>query len=141
MDDFNFSAEPIKVPVTIDGKKYVLREASEDAYTAYRNVTVKSVRYNEGGGAYHDGGQEADTLLLQRSLFEVAENNGTELPTKLDFVRGLPRRITKPLYTKLREISGLADEEETVEFLTNRIERDTKKLDKLKKGESQAKND
>ncbi len=145
--DFNFSAEPVKIPVTINGNPYVLREASEDAYTAYRNVSAKSIKHNEDGGAYFDGGQEADTLLLQRCLFEVLKNSSgdVEQPVKLDFVRGLPRRITKTLYLKLREMSGLDEESETVETLTKRIEKDTKRLARLKsaeaKGETPAKND
>lgn len=134
MDEFNFSAEPVSFPVTISDKKYILKEASEDAFTAYRNVSQKAMKLMDGH-LVSDGGQEADTVLVQRCLFEILDT-GVHVPTKLDFVRGLPRRITKPLYSKIRQMSGFDEDEETVEFLTKRIEQDTKKLDILKKNEA-----
>ena len=140
----NVSLEPTKIPFSLGGRSFILREASEDAYTAYRNVVSKALHFKEGGGAYQDGGNEADTVLIQRCTFEVITNGqgGTsEVPVKVDFIRGLPRRITGPLYKKIREISGMDEDIETVEFLTKRIEADTKKLATLNKGESDAKNE
>lgn len=139
--DFNFSNEPVKFgPFLIGSTSYILREASEDAYTAYRNVSMKSMKLLEGNTTVSEGGQEADGVLIQRCLFQLLNNN--EVPVKHDFVRGLPRRVTRKLYDKIREISAMDVDEETTEFLTKRIERDTKKLDALKRGEdSSVKND
>lgn len=134
MDSFNFSAEPIKIPVKINSEDYVLTEASEDAFTAYRNVSQKAMKLIDGH-LVSDGGQEADTVLVQRCLFKIIEGKPS-LPVELAFIRGLPRRITKPLYNKIREISGFDEDEETAAFLTKRIEQDTKKLAILKNNEA-----
>lgn len=133
--DFNFSAEPVSIPVTINSKQYILKECSEDAFTAYRNVSQKAMTLVDGK-LVSEGGAEADTLLLQRCLFEVVGEDKPNPPVKLEFIRGLPRRITKPLYNKLRQMSGFDEDEETVDFLTKRIEHDTKKLKALKANEA-----
>ncbi len=140
--DFNFSLEPLTYgPFQLGKDMYLLREASEDAYTSYRNISTKSLKLLDNGSTVSEGGQEADTILVQKSLFLILPG-GAEVPAKLDFVRGLPRRITSHLYKKVREMSGMNEDEETVEFLTKRIERDTKKLKGLKEGkETEAKNE
>lgn len=140
-EDFNFSVEPVSFgPFAIGSKQYVLKEATEDAYTAYRNVSMRAMRLVDGNTTVSEGGSEADTLLVQRCLFEIM-GEGKEVPVKLDFVRGLSRKTTSKLYAKVRAISGMDEDEETKEFLEKRVKRDTEKLAKLAKDETPVKND
>lgn len=144
-NEFNFigdSAEPREYgPFGIGkDKTYVLTEPSEDAYTAYRNISMRAMKLVEGDTTVSDGGQEADTTLVQKCLFEILPS-GARVPTKLDFVRALPRRITFRLYKKVRELGDMDSEQETEEFLTKRIAADQKKLTRLQGKETPAKNE
>lgn len=152
-DDFNMSAEPIKFgPFTITlppnkggEKKCILCEATEAAHNAYKAVTVRAMRVSADVDgterrASLEGGQEADATLVARCLF-VVKDDGSEHPVTLDFVLGLPRRITLRLYKKIRDISGMDEDEETVEFLTHRITSDQKKLERLKRDGEPGKSD
>lgn len=133
--DFNFSDEPITFgPFPIGKRTFVLKECSEATFTAYANSIKKALRRSTEDTKilYQDGGQEADTLLLQRCLFEVVGEK--QIPTPLAYIEDLPRRISSKLYAKIREISGMDDEQETIEFLTSRIESDKKKLADLNEG-------
>lgn len=134
-NDFNFSDEPIVFgPFSIGKRSFVLKECSEAAYTAYRNSINRSVRRSNEDTklVYQDGGQEADTLLIQRCLYEVVGEK--QVPVTLVFVEELPRKISSKLYDKIREISGMDDEEETIALLEKRIESDKKKLADLNEG-------
>lgn len=134
----NFSTEPIKWYFAIDGISYVVKEASEDAYTSYRNATMqhlKVIESKEGNQGSFTGGAEADTILVTKCLFKVEKNGEAEreVPVPIHFVKGLKRSITSRLYQWIRKNSGMDEEQETVEFLTKRIQDDTKKLERLKK--------
>lgn len=139
VSDLNFSDEPIVFgPFSIGKRSFVLKECSESAYTAYRNSINKSVRRSNEDTKliYQDGGQEADTLLIQRCLYEIIGEK--QHPVTLTFVEELTRRISSKLYDKIREISGMDDETETLEFLEKRIESDKKKLADLNEGKDTA---
>lgn len=139
LESFNVSAEPITFgPFTITFPpekggpvQLVLHEASEAAHNAYKAVTVKAMRVSarensDERKASFDGGQEADAVLVSKCLFKVV--GGSLQPVDLNFVLGIPRRITKRLYAKVRQMSAMDEDEETIEFLTSRVESDRRKI-------------
>lgn len=145
---FNFSLEPQSFgPFSITDKtgkasSFLLREASEAGHIAYRDATMRGmmIRKEEGATAEASvtGGADADAILVARSLFRLtpgASDDAPQIenPVTLEFVKGLPRRITARLYSKVRELSGMDEDQETVEFLSKRIKSDHAKLSKLQK--------
>lgn len=131
---FDFSLEPKYTKFTIGETAYILREASEDAHTSYKNFTMRSMRFTgvEGGEkkAQLMGGAEADTQLLSKCLFRLKRmgEQQVEEPVPFEEISLLPRRITKRLYNWVRANSAMDEEEETVEFLQKRIKSDQQKL-------------
>lgn len=103
--NFDFSSlKPLEVPVTLpaavgNGRKdgYVLVEASEDAYRAFRTCQASGASYREDKSvSIGTGVGDSDSILLQGCLFEVQES-GSRGKLSLGFIRGLGRRITEPL--------------------------------------------
>lgn len=157
--EMNMSAEPqsfgpftITLPPKQGGpRQFLLTEASEKAHTTYRNVTRRAMRMSmsektEERRAQIEGGEEADATLVAACLFEVMVNpsnprdfsfksvdpaSGQPNSMSVGFVMGLPRRITKRLYDKVRVLSAMDEDEETVDFLRKRIESDQKKVARL----------
>lgn len=79
MEELVFDAEPKQVPVTVKGKKYVLRQANGTAGNAYRNAMMRSMRMGADGMAEGlDGVADAETVLLSRCLY--AANPDGSLP-------------------------------------------------------------
>lgn len=141
-DTFNFSAQPqVFGPFAIGSDQYVLREASEDAHIAYRDVSMRAMSLSGDSSSQKariEGGAEADAVLVSKCLFKLdptvlLNDKPTERPVTVQFVRTLPRRIVSKLYNKVRELSGMDEDEETEQFLTARIESDRKKLAALRK--------
>lgn len=152
-DSFNMSAEAkVFGPFTISGvpggdKRLVMVEASEAAHIAYRDASTNGmvIRGNEKSDereATVKGANVADAILVAACLVEV-NTDGTPVSVdpntkhpktvSVDWVKGLPRRITSRLYAKVRMMSGMDEDQETEEFLTKRIETDTRKLARLRK--------
>lgn len=142
-EDFNFSVEPRQFgPFSIGNDQFILKEASEAAHIAYKDATTKGIRVSgkdiESMSASVDGTSQADAILVQKCLFKVKQTNNPELPVQylpsdLNYVLGLPRRITKRLYAKVRDLSGMDAEQETADFLRSRIAKDQERLAKLER--------
>lgn len=113
----------IEVPVTIAGKKYVLREASEATAAAYRNASIAGAKMEDGRVSElprNLGGLQS--LLVSQCLFPYvvvdSEVGSTisSIPVARSLINGWPSRIVKPLFEKAKEISEL-DEDESLEAL------------------------
>ncbi len=130
-EDFNFSLEPKQFgPFSIGEKQFILREATEAAHVAYKNEGMKGVKVTgktiDSMSAAIEGTNMADTILVQKCLFEIVKSNNPEIPVRynqvdLGYVLNLPRRITQRLYAKVRHLSGM-DAEETPEAIKKQIE-------------------
>ena len=111
---------PISIPVTLGAKSYVLKEATGDASTRYKNALMSSTKMGKDGKPSHvEGLANVEPLLVSLCLFESYEVRGGELkerPVTESFIRGLPGKIQKKLFEKVKEISGLS-EEDTLETL------------------------
>lgn len=114
-DELDFSDHrPVCLPVTLPPEKeggpvrrYVLREASEEATIAYNNVFTSAARMDGAKVVGMGGISEADAVLLSHCLFRV-EPDGKEYRVLLSQVKALPHRITGKLAAKAKEVSGLA---------------------------------
>lgn len=113
MDELNFDLAVKEVAATIGGKKYTLREASEDAAIKYKNALARSVRVADGKVVGSDGVGDAQALLVSLCLFEtIADDAGRpagERNVPLVTVRGWPARVVRPLFHRAEQISGLED--------------------------------
>ncbi len=125
--------EPIKIPVFIGTKEYVLREASADAAVKYRNAGTKAARMQDGKLVGLDGVADVVLLLVCGCLFEVKEigGNRVEGPVSPVWLRTLPYRIVKPLFDRAKAISKGLEDEDTVETLDAQIKDLTERRDKL----------
>ncbi len=136
--EMNFDLTPITVPVTIGGKKYVLKEASGDAAVKYRNCLLKATKLGpEGKPSSIDGMADAEPLLVSLCLFQIATSVNklgdavtAELPVPIHVVRGWKNQVQKGLFARIKEISDL-DENETKEILEKRLAETQRKLDAL----------
>ncbi len=123
-----------------DKESYILREASEAAHIAYRDITARSMRMGETDKGEKNvsvlGGSDADSVLLAYCLFRrLTSSQGaiSDTPVPLEFVKALPRRVTSKLIEQLRTLSGMDEDQESDEFLSKRIAADTVKLETLRK--------
>lgn len=130
------SLTPIEIPVTIAGKKYKLREASESAATDYRNAQLMAMRVNENaeGNRTATVGKliETESILVSQCLFEINDSDSKtiEKMVPLAEVRKWPHRIVNTLFKKAEEISGL-EKKETKEDLIKRKKDIENKINKL----------
>lgn len=130
---------PVEVPVKIGGQDYVLREASGDAATRYRNARANCTKFSGGEFAGVDGPiADAQPKLVSDCLFKiVVMPDGKTVFSKVEekTVRAWPDRIQKALIERVLKISpsleGTGDE--TIENLEA-------KLAKLKETRDSSKN-
>jgi hypothetical protein len=137
--------DPIKVPVRIDGKPYVIREASEAVAVRYKDLCMAAARMNDGKVSGVVGLAESEPVLVQGCLFELLPLRGdpsdlVERPVSMAFVRALPHKVVKPLFERAQKISDL-EERDTVETLRKKIKRDTERLNKLLESRAEAEED
>lgn len=122
----NYDLTLVEIPVTIGPDKYILREASGKAACIYRNAMFGHTTLGpEGNPVSFRGMADIEPLLVSLCLFK-AEGN---IPMTIDKVREWPSRILTDLYNKAKEISNLAEDEDTDESLA----KEQKALDKRKK--------
>lgn len=114
-NEFDFSnLKPQEVDVRLpNGKDYVLKEATEDAFREFRTIQSKGASLSGDGKdktiSVGSGIGDADSVLLKGCLFERLPD-GKLGPVALGFVRALPRSVTVKLVLKV--LSWLNDEDE-----------------------------
>lgn len=132
-EEFDYDITPQEIPVTVGGKKYVLREATGDAACRYRNALLKSTKLGpEGKPSHIDGMADVEPLLVSLCLYEKTD---PERLVALHLVRSWPSRIQKALFAKVKEISEL-DERDTAETLEKQLAETQRKLAELKNGDA-----
>ncbi len=112
----------IEVPVKIQGKKYVLREASGDAACKWRNMLLKSTKLGpDGRPTSIDGMADSDPYLVSLCLFEVTDKGDKAVP--LHTIRAWPNRVQKDLCERAKAISCLEEQQDTKEALVEKMDR------------------
>jgi hypothetical protein len=139
----------VEVKVRRGGKTYVLREADGEAARQYRNAAIRAARMTDGEVTGIDGAADVEPLLVSLCLY-YANDAGTitlapnGLPDKrtlvpLGVIKSWTAAQQKSLFDRAVEISGLRDEQETVESLEKQIGKLQKQLTKLRaKGKDSA---
>lgn len=135
-EELNFNdLKLIEVPVTIEGKKYTLRETDGEASVTYDNALLDSgVLGPDGKTTRYLGLANRQPLLVSLCLFD---ESGERVPEAV--VRSWPGRVQKRLFAKAREISRLDDEDnldaliKQRDLLNDQIERMQETGDPVKK--------
>lgn len=130
-DNFNFDdLEPISFPVRYRGEEYVAREATEGAAKKWRNATIRGTRM-EGGKVISMGDiADSEPLLVSLCLFKVTDKG--EVPVPFNTICGWPARVVRPIHDKIKDISGL-NEDDTEESLVKRIAEMEQKLQEIRR--------
>jgi len=107
------SLEPIRVPVKLAGKHYVLREATGHVAAQYKNKLMASTELGPDSKPVKVRNlADLDPWIVANCLRD--EN---DLPVKEQTVRSWPSHIVEALATRAKRISGIdtsdEDEEET----------------------------
>lgn len=131
--------DPKSVPVTIGGRKYLLKEATADAAVRYRNAAARAARMTDGKVTGVDGIAEAEPLLVANCLFELRGDGGTGPLVSVTTIKGWAVRVQKQLFDRIKEMSdGLVDTP-TAEVLEREIAERQRQLADLRKGASDPK--
>ncbi len=133
-ESLNYDLTLVEIDVTIGSVKYILREASGKAACIYRNAMFGHTTLGpEGNPVSFRGIADIEPLLVSLCLFKAEGNT----PVTIEVVREWPSRILTSLYDKAKEISNLAEDEDTEESLV----KEQKSLEKRQKAlkESQSK--
>lgn len=138
---------PLAEPIVMGNKKYVLREASEGAVCKWRNVQIRSAKFDEKGKLSSPGDvADSEPTLVSECVFEtINPDNSVVIVTfpdgsqhspgqKVSFnkVCNWPSRIVRPLFERIKQISGL-NEVETEETLNEKIGKLQEELEEIVK--------
>lgn len=135
------SLEPIEIKVSIAGKDYLLREASEQAARVYRNASIAGARLQDGSLSEMPGDMAGvQSLLLSYCLFHVNDRGIATKAVDRKVILGWLSRVVKPLFEKAKEISELGEEEDTPESLNKQKQDIEDRIAKLQEEDS-AKNE
>lgn len=131
--ELNFEdLEPRQEEVPIDGKKYLLKEASGDAACKWRNALLKATKLSpDGKVATMDGMADTEPLLVSMCLFEMGDNGGLKV-VSLNKVRNWPHRVQRALFERAKEISELHEAGDSIEALEKQVEVLQERISKLK---------
>lgn len=101
------STDPITIPVTINGEKYELREASGAAATEYTNGVVACTTLGSDGKPISVRGiASLQPVLVSRCLFKIGQD-GSRTPVPPNVIEAWPQRVRKGLFERLEKISDL----------------------------------
>lgn len=129
---------PHEEPVSIGGKSYTLREASEGAAAVFNNASMRGSKVVDGQLQINaEGTGDLPALLVSLCLFEKYDHGGQtkERPVPITTVKTWRHDIVKQLFDRAKEISRLGGEE-TEESLLKTIADAEKKLAKLRAARS-----
>ncbi len=126
---------PIAVDVTgPGGKKYILKEATQQVAKDYQNVQMRATRFGPNGRPIGtEGSADAVAVLVAGCLFEVYESGGNtkERPVLLSTINSWKPSFVRKLFERARKISGLNDEMDEASLVTQ-IELLQEQLDQVR---------
>lgn len=99
--------------INVGDREYLLREASSEAACKYRNFLLGNVQLGPTGKPEKLGTvADAEPLLVSLCLFEIVKRDPMSLKRiPLATVKAWPNRAVKNLFTRVQEMSDLAEEE------------------------------
>lgn len=140
--------ELLEVLVKIGANRYILQEANGDVVVQHRNAILAYTKYNSDGGINSlSGVASAEPLLISKCLYRTVpvDKDKPDGPVVkgnlagLEFVNNLRHRTMKSLFNRLKEISGMNDDE-SLESLEKQREEIDRKIADIKKSQEQTKN-
>lgn len=97
--------------VTIQGKPYLLREASGGGAARWRGAVIKAARFGSDGKVERlDGAADAEIILVNECL---VDSSGRRTPVQI--LQGWPARVVKALFEEAKRISELDEPEASLE--------------------------
>lgn len=105
--DFD-SLAPYKEEIKLDGKIYILSEASADIGTRYRDGLASKIRMKDGKPSGIDGFADLEFPLVSGCL----TLDGVSV--QVDQLRKWPYRVIKTIADRIKEVSGLDEGKEPV---------------------------
>lgn len=106
---------PLKIPVRIGPKHYVLNQAMAGDVILYRNFIVRTTRVSATDRtASSQGYADSEPYLLSLCMREV-EPGGREVPVSIHTIKRWPNDILNKLFQTCQEISDMLDEEDESE--------------------------
>ena len=119
------SLKPVEVSVTLEGVKWILREATADVAVQYRNASFRSFRMEDGKLVRMDGLADIEPLVVSLCLCRCDGDGKVRLDGKGNVVtvlesdiRGWKVEVMKTLFDRIKAISpGLEEKlpQETME--------------------------
>lgn len=105
IDELNFDdLTPIELPVSVAGKRYVLREATEAAACQWRNAMMQATELGSDGKPTRVRNlADTEPLLVSLCLFTAEEGK----PVPVATIKGWPARVVKRLFEKVKDVSDL----------------------------------
>ena len=125
--EFNF--ETTEVPVKVNGKSYILREADAGQVASFRNKATSGAVMENGKVVGMKGVGELNCYLVSLCLVVDDEKR---TPVSLETIKKWPSKVVEKLADEAARISELKDEEETEETLSKKIEELNKALTELR---------
>ena len=107
----------IIVPVSIAGVEYELMEADGGAITERDNAIINGTVMKDGKPVQLHNIAGIDSVLLSRCLIDVKNSHKVKLST----IEAWPNRIKDVLIKRLKEISGITDDEEQQDAVTESV--------------------
>jgi len=117
----DFSTSRKEVTVHIDKQPFILVEASGEAVVFYRNFILERTTLKDGSASKLRGIADAEPEILSRCLFKVDGDERKNV--SVGTIKSWPNRIQKALFDRLKDISDLDVDEETVEDLEKKLEK------------------
>lgn len=106
-ESFDFdSVVTAHIPVRIDGKDYLLKEATGEASVKFRNACMKVMAFQDGKLSRVGDLANAEILLVALCMTD-AEGK----PVSEATVKGWPAKVVKKLFLKVKEISEMDDKQ------------------------------
>jgi hypothetical protein len=132
-DKFEFDMDPVQKSVTVGGESYVVKEASGDASVKFRNAMLACMKWNTEGGVNEARGlATVEPLLVSLCLFRL-DKDGKEHKVPEVVVRQWPSRVQKSLFTWIKKVSELDEEDTSLEALLEQREDLDEQIAKLQK--------
>lgn len=106
----------IEVPVTIEGIKYVLKEADGGTGSAFRNSLLQCASISQKDGTVTVGRDgvlaDSEAELVSKCLFRIIgdEENPRHQPVDIRTIKKWPDRVLTALAKRAKQISGLLEE-------------------------------
>lgn len=104
----SFDLAVVSIPVKVGGKQYTMKEASSGTATAYKNMVINNTKMGPDGKPQSmKNVADAEPFLVSKCLWDSNNKN-----PDLYEVREWPSRVTTQLFEKIKEISGMDQDDE-----------------------------